>query len=203
MSQATSTPTALLERGTARDVHELLAARWSPRSFDPAAVLDDAQLTRLLEAARWSSSAMNVQPWRFLVAHRGTPPHAALVATLTGTNRLWAGDASALILVVADTQDADGNPWHYAAYDTGRAVAQLTVQAHAEGLAVHQMGGFDHAAVATAFTLPERLVPQVVVAVGTASDPDRLPDVLAAREIAPRQRLALADLLLNPEVLPR
>ncbi|MFN8074182.1 MAG: nitroreductase family protein [Kineosporiaceae bacterium] len=193
----------LADRGTARDVHDLLAERWSPRSFDPDAVLDDATLVRLLEAARWAASAMNAQPWRFLVARRGTEAHARLFATLAGTNQLWAGDASVLVLAVADTQDAEGNPWHYAAYDTGQAVAQLTVQAHADGLAVHQMGGFDRDAVAEAFSLPERLVPQVVVAVGTPSTPERLPDFLAERETAPRQRRELADLLLNPEDLPR
>ncbi|MCB9442579.1 MAG: nitroreductase, partial [Mycolicibacterium sp.] len=33
-------------------IHRPIAARWSPRAFDPDAVVDTEQLTALLEAAR-------------------------------------------------------------------------------------------------------------------------------------------------------
>src|SRR5690348_1569574 len=82
-------------------LHPLLAGRWSTRAFDPDHVLTDAGLERLLEAARWAPSAGNSQPWRLGVARRGTPEFAAMAAALAPGNALWAGAASALVLVAA------------------------------------------------------------------------------------------------------
>ena len=81
-------------------------------------------------------------------------------------------------------------------YDTGQAVAALVTQAQADGLAVHQMGGFDTEAVRTAFGLGEELTPVVVLAVGRQDVTAGLPEHLASREAAPRTRQSLGDLLL-------
>jgi hypothetical protein len=86
----------------------------------------------------------------------------------------------------------------WARYDTGQAVAHLTVQAQAEGLVVHQLGGFDPHAAAAAFELPAGVTPVVVVAIGV-HDPDAaLPQPLAERERAPRERRDLDELVLQP-----
>ena len=66
------------------------------------------------------------------------------------------------------------------------------------GLATHQIGGFDSAAVRDAFGLDDTLTPVVVVAVGRADPDAALPERLAARETAPRTRLPVSDLLLTP-----
>src|SRR5580698_10533406 len=128
-------------------VHPLLAERWSPRGFDRAHELGEDSLTALLEAARWAPSAQNSQPWRFLVARRGDEAHEQLFAALAPGNQAWAGAASALVLVAARTAGDDGRPQPWALYDTGQAVAAIVTQAQADGLAIHQMGGFDSAAV--------------------------------------------------------
>jgi nitroreductase len=179
-------------------LHPLLADRWSPRGFDPAHRLAEPQLAALLEAARWSPSANNSQPWRFVVAHRGEAAFERLVGTLSGNNRRWAGRASALLLVLAETTDESGAPRAYGLYDTGQAVAHLVTQAEAEGLSTHQMGGFDKAAAAAEFGLDPRFTPVVVLAVGRRQEQHGLPEDLAAREAAPRTRLPLADLVLTP-----
>jgi nitroreductase len=181
---------------TAVCVHPLLAERWSPRGFDAGHQVSDDQVTALLEAARWAPSAGNSQPWRFLVTRRGELAHRQLFATLAPGNQAWADAASALILVAARTA-ADGTPQPWALYDTGQAVASLVTQAQAEGLSVHQIGGFDSDAVRAEFALDAELTPVVVLAVGRA-DPDAgLPDHLAARESAPRTRHPVSDLLLT------
>jgi nitroreductase len=181
-------------------LHPLLAGRWSPRGFDAGHALAPEQLNALLEAARWAPSANNSQPWRFVVAGRGEAAFDQLYALLLPGNQQWAGAASALILVVAETADAEGNPRPYALYDTGQAVAHLVAQAGHEGLAVHQMGGFDAAAAARAFALPERLRPVVVVAVGRHDPAAPLAEPFAARERAPRSRRPVDDLLLRQPV---
>jgi len=154
---------------TAVPVHPLLAERWSPRGFDQGHELGDAALTALLEAARWAPSAQNSQPWRFLVTRRGEDAHERLFAALAPGNRAWAGTASALVLVAARTAGDDGGPQPWALYDTGQAVAALVTQAQADGLAVHQMGGFDTAAVRAEFSLGHDLTPVVVLAIGRSA----------------------------------
>ena len=176
-------------------VHPLLAERWSPRGFDRAHELGEEALTALLEAARWAPSAQNSQPWRFLVTRRGEQVHGRLLAALAPGNQAWAGAASALVLVAARTADDDGRPQPWALYDTGQAVAALVTQAQADGLSVHQMGGFDTAAVRAGFGLGEALTPVVILAIGRR-DSSGLPELLAAREAAPRTRHPVSDLLL-------
>jgi nitroreductase len=186
---------------TAAPLHPLLAERWSPRAFDIQHELTDDSLTALLEAARWAPSASNTQPWRFAVALRGTAEHAALLEALAPGNRLWAHAASALVVAAAETVGPDGGTRPWALYDTGQAVAHLSVQAQADGLAVHQMGGFDRDAVERVLAAGEHVVPLVVLAVGVREDAGRLAETLAARETAARDRLPLQDLLLavDPE----
>ncbi len=182
---------------TTAEVHPLLTSRWSPRGFDRAHALDDRTLTSLLEAARWAPSANNSQPWRFLVTRRGEEAFDALTETLAAGNRGWAPAASALVLVAAQTTDETGRPRPWALYDTGQAVGALTVQAEAEGLSVHQLGGFDPDAARHRFDLDETLTPVVVVAVGRRDPHAQLPEPLAEREHAPRTREPLSALLLG------
>ena len=177
-------------------VHPLVAERWSPRGFDRAHELGDQALTALLEAARWAPSSQNSQPWRFLVTRRGEDAHDRLFATLAPGNQAWAGTASALVLVAAQTVTDDGRPRRFALYDTGQAVATLVTQAQADGLSVHQMGGFDTAAVRAEFGLDETLTPVVILAIGRHDSSADLPEPFAAHEAAPRTRQSISDLLL-------
>lgn len=187
---------------TSQPLHPLLATRHSTRAFDPDASLTDAQLTALLEAARWAPSSGNTQPSRFIVARRGGADFAKVLATLNTGNRVWAGEAAVLIVAVRVTANAKG-PLRHAAYDLGQAMAHLVVQAQAEGLTVRQMGGFRPEEVSRAFALPEELVPTTVAAVGVAGDPARLPDDLRGPDDNPRRRVPLAQLVLNRESAPK
>ena len=181
---------------TAIPVHELIAERWSPRSFDPTYELEGEQALALMEAARWAPSAMNLQPWRFAIATRGTPEFDAFVATLAAGNNVWAPNASALVLAAAVTKTPEGKDNHSARYDLGLAVSLLTVQAHAMGLHVHQMGGFDRAAVSAQLSLPEHISPVVLLAIGRLASPEQLDPPFLERELASRQRNPLSEMVL-------
>ena len=89
---------------TEAQLHELIANRWSPRSFNDSHNLNESEIHSLLEAARWSPSSMNAQPWRFLVGLRGDSNFAGLVSTLKENNLEWAPNASAIILVAATAE---------------------------------------------------------------------------------------------------
>ncbi|WP_309104482.1 nitroreductase family protein [Microbacterium sp.] len=181
---------------TEHPVLDILAARWSPRAFDADRPIDEARLATALEAARWSPSANNVQPWRFIVARRGTALHAQIVDALMGFNQAWAGNASALIVAVAETETADGTPITHAVYDLGQAVAHFSVQAHHDGLAVHQMSGFDPEVIREFADLEPRFAALTVIAVGEFGDVDSLPEVLREREVAPRVRRPIDETVI-------
>jgi nitroreductase len=183
---------------TSVPIHPLLAQRWSPRGFDAEHQLDDQTVLALLEAARWAPSAANSQPWRFLVARRGEPAFAQLLAVLSPGNQPWAERASALVLVAAEVVDEQGKARPWAHYDTGQAVAALSMQAEAIGLSAHQMGGFDAVAAARQFGLDAALTPVVVIALGLRDEANPLPEPYAARETAVRARSPLSSLLLAP-----
>ena len=181
---------------TGTPILDVLAQRFSTRVFDPDVVIDETALASALEAARWAPSANNTQPWRFIVTRRGTDAFATIYASLRDFNKAWAGDAAALVVAAATTTTEDGSPMHFAQYDTGQAVAHFTVQAHAGGLATHQMGGFDRAAVSSEFDLPESITPLTVIAVGAFGSLDDTSDEVLARESAPRTRRAITESVL-------
>ncbi|WP_244857927.1 nitroreductase family protein [Agromyces archimandritae] len=176
-----------------------LIERWSPRAFDPEAVVPEAQLKTMLEAARWAPSAANTQPWRFIVARRGEAAFDAIHETMRDFNRVWADRASVLIANVARTVGDDGTPMPWGLYDLGQAVAHLTIQAQHDGLHTHQMGGFDADAIAAAFGLGEGMRVVSVTAVGMLGPIDELDERFLARESAPRTRLPLAEIVIRPE----
>ena len=170
---------------------DVLAERWSTRVFDAATPIDEEALRSALEAARWAPSANNTQPWRFVVARRGGPAHAAIVDALMGFNQSWAPDAAALV-VFATTTSVDGKPLGWASYDAGQAAAYFTIQAHASGLHTHQMGGFDREAIARAFGFGDELAAVTVMAVGALGDIASASEPLREREQAPRTRLPIS-----------
>ena len=171
---------------------DVLAERWSTRIFDAESVIDEQALASALEAARWAPTAANTQAWRVIVARRGTEAHAKIVASLAGFNAAWAGDAAVLVVFVAETT-RDGQPMIWAQYDTGQVAAHFTVQAHADGLSTHQMGGFDRAAIAASFDLSDDFTPITIMAVGELGDIRAAAEELQSRENAPRTRRPIAD----------
>jgi len=187
-----------LNRGADTDVPLItaLSERWSPRAFDPDAIVDRETVRTILEAARWAPSANNTQPWRFIVARRGSDAFATIHAHLAGFNKAWADSATILIVNIAATVDDSGRPMKFARYDLGQAVAHLSVQAQHEGLHTHQIGGVDGVALHETFGLDASLEIVSVTALGVLGDPSALPEPLRQRESAPRTRRELRDSVL-------
>lgn len=182
------------------DLHEIIERRRSPRAFSSQPVAPEA-LRCVLEAARWAASSTNAQPWRFIVTTKEQQPEAyeKLVSVLKESNQRWAAKAPVLILAVAKTV-AEHDPTQtnrHAWYDTGAAVAQLTAQATSLGLALRQMGGFYPEQARKAFGIPAGFEPVVAIALGYADAADTLPDDLRERELAPRQRRPLHEIVFN------
>ena len=177
-----------------------IAHRWSPRAYQDRPV-SASHLRLVLEAARWAASSSNGQPWRFLVGVRTDPDARAtydlIAATLVPFNQAWAPLAPVLILAYAVAQTPHGRTNHYALFDLGQSVAQMSVQASALGLATHPMGGFDREAAQRLIGAPEQFLPGVVLALGHPGDPAQLTDAdLRAQETGQRVRKPLSEIAL-------
>jgi nitroreductase len=171
-------------------IHELLARRWSPRTFS-ARPVEPEKLAQLFEAARWAPSCYNAQPWNFIVATReDAEGYNRLLSTLVDANRQWAAQAPVLILAVAKLDfNHVARPNRHALYDLGQAVANLTLEATALDLQIHQMGGFDPNAARELFAIPAGYDPVAVLALGYQEGPTADP--------AARTRKPLADFVFS------
>ena len=148
---------------------------------------------------RWSASANNEQPWRFLVGVRGSTTHHKIFESLVGFNKGWAGAAPVLILGVASTSFThNSTPNAYAFYDLGAAAAVLSLQAAALGISTHSMAGFDQTIARQLLQIPEEFVLGAVIALGYQGEPVALGnEQMIAREIAPRTRKQLSEFVLS------
>jgi nitroreductase len=176
------------------DIHELIAGRWSPRAFSNTPI-ERAQLHRLMEAARWAPSSNNQQPWRFIVfeRHRDEAAFQRAFDTLMPGNQKWNVNVPLLVCVTASTLTPKGDTNRTASYDTGAAAMALTLQAHALGLATHQMGGFDRDAFREKFSIPADIDIIAMMAIGHHGDASQLDETLREREAAPRARRPLGE----------
>jgi nitroreductase len=183
---------------TDHPVHKLIRERWSPRAFSAEVVPAEA-LRSLFEAARWSPSSSNEQPWAFIVATKEDPvSHTKLLSTLVEANQSWAKSAPVLAIAISELAFArSGRPNRNAFYDTGGAVAHLTTEATARGLFVHQMAGFDPQKAIEGFSIPAGWEPIAAFAIGYPGDIQSLPETLRERELAVRTRKPLTEFVMS------
>lgn len=176
------------------DVLDLIAARWSPRAFADRSV-EPEKLRQILEAARWAASSFNEQPWRYLVATTDEPAaYERLLQCLGEGNQQWAQSAPVLMLSFYKTTfSRNGKPNRCAAHDLGAASAQLTMQAMALDLYVHQMAGIDRDAIRNTYEVPADFEPLAALAVGYLGDPSRIPEKFHTGERSTRTRRALDE----------
>jgi len=185
-------------------VHDLIRKRWSPRAF-AAKIPSNETLQSLLEAARWSASSSNEQPWRFLIATQDHPDaFAKVLSCLVEGNQVWAKAAPVLMLsFVKKTSSRNGGPNRVALHDVGLATAQIFLQATSMGLVTHAMGGIELEKIRTTYDLPADFDPVAAIAIGYPGDPEKLPEPLRQREKNPRERkdpkaLFFSDLWEHP-----
>lgn len=181
-------------------IHPLLVARHSPYAFDPTRPVDPTTVHSLFEAARWTMSSYNAQPWRYIVGRRGdgTDTWEKVHACLVEGNQPWALHAPVLALgLVKTTFDHSGKPNTAAEHDLGAASAFLTLEAVSRGLSVHQMIGIDAGKVIATFAPGPDIKPLTALAIGYRGEPGHIPEAYAERDQKPRMRLAQGEFLLR------
>jgi nitroreductase len=173
-------------------------SRWSARSFAEREV-SAADLKKVFEAARWTASAYNEQPWRFFVGTRNSATYKKIFSTLIGFNQSWAATAPVLILGATSTKFThNGSENGNALYDLGAAASHLTLQAAALGLTTHQMAGYDHEAARKAFEIPADYALGAVIALGFQGEPAALGNEhMIEMETSPRTRKTMSEFVLS------
>ena len=181
-------------------IHELIARRWSPYAFADRPV-SDADLRSLFEAARWAASSYNEQPWAYVVATKSDPDaFERLLSCLVEGNQEWAAAAPVLALGCTSLRfTLNGQPNAAAIHDLGLASANLTFEATARGLVVHQMIGILPDKARELYRIPEDVQPVTGLAIGYAADPSALPEKYRERDLAPRSRKPLSEFVFGGE----
>jgi nitroreductase len=175
-------------------IDPLFTNRWSPRSFT-AEPVPDAMLQSAFEAARWAPSALNAQPWRFVIARSGDAAWDDFTSLLFERNALWAAKASALVVILSARkldyrgQIAD-NVSH--SFDAGAAWANFAHQALLLGWHTHGIGGFDRNAARAKLAIPEDYAVEAMVALGRKGGLDTLPEQFHMQE-SPNARRPLGE----------
>ncbi len=91
--------------------------------------VDGAHLEAITEAARWSGSSRNTQPWRFIVVRRTETIRAIAAAGLPQTRSL--NTAMAAVAIVLPEEGASAVSL---AYDDGRVAERMLIAASMLGL---------------------------------------------------------------------
>ncbi len=81
------------------DTLEAIYSRRAVKHFDPAHVMDDAEVTKLIEAAMQSPTSFNIQHWRFVVVR---DPELRQQIRAAGNDQAQMTDASLLVVMTAD-----------------------------------------------------------------------------------------------------
>lgn len=87
-------------------INELIANRWSARSFSTKTV-EKAKLHSILEAARWAPSSRNEQPWRYIVFTKDNPEKLNEAQSVLLEVNSYAKRASILICTLAKKNYSD------------------------------------------------------------------------------------------------
>lgn len=164
------------------DFIELAKNRYSVRKYQEREI-EREKLEYVLQAGRIAPSAVNFQPWRFIVARE-----AGMKETVCSTyNRDWIKAAPAIIVLCG----VHGEAWRRADgkdhcdIDVAIAADHMTLAAVEKGLGTCWVCNFDSMALAKALRLPKGTEPAVLLPIGypaDSADPERHGDKRKAEE---------------------
>ncbi|HOT13206.1 MAG TPA: nitroreductase family protein [Bacteroidales bacterium] len=182
------------------ELFTIIQSRKSVVSFNPEIDIDQSFIDKMFKAASFAPSANNVQPWRYMYGKKGEVTYEKIYNSLTEGNKRWAKDAPLLIASIAQVEyERNGTivKNKYAWHDTGMANIQLMLEATAQGLVTHPMGGFDAELLKNALQLSQEYEPIIVIALGYAGNNELLPDDLKERQQKPKMRKEVEEIILK------
>jgi nitroreductase len=147
------------------DVFEAVQKRKSQRSYLSKPVPRET-LEKLLEAARLSPSANNIQPWHFVVV---TDPNNRKTLS-KGLYAKFLKDVPAVIVLCGD--EPASPEWYVV--DVALAGENMVLAATEEGLGTCWVGSFEEDNVKSLLNIPESMRVVALLAVGYAKEKDSI-----------------------------
>jgi nitroreductase len=167
------------------DTYLAVASKRDWRSYADRPVPDDVQ-RRILDAGRVSGSAVNRQPWRFVVIEEDDLKRAVAATVYAARNVETAAFAVAIVT------EGTGR-----AFDVGRTAQNMMLAAWNDGVVSCPNGMPDPAETADALGLEGDLLPVIVLSFGYPRR-DLAPESKSAEEwSAEADRLALDELVVR------
>jgi nitroreductase len=160
------------------------------REFRADAPVTAAEVDAIADAARWSGSSQNTQPWRFITMRDPATLRAVREAGLPQTRTLET--ASAAIGIVMPVQEGKAVAF---AFDEGRAAERVLVAATLLGLGagIAWIGSAARPAVAERLGIPEGWSLRTIIALGHPTA------AAAARKAPPGEARLPRDQTVLPE----
>ena len=143
---------------------ELATKRFSVRNFEQRTV-EKEKLVYVLEAARMAPSAVNFQPWKFIVV---TKPEL-LESVQTVYHRQWLATAPVIIIALGNHNKGwrrKSDDKDYTEIDVAIAIDHLTLAATEQGLGTCWICNFDVEKCSRLLNIPDHLEPIALIPVG-------------------------------------
>jgi nitroreductase len=160
------------------DTFEAISTKLDMREFSSKHVPGEVK-RKILEAARLTSSAMNMQSWRFTIIQDRS--HLKRLAADSTTGK-WVEGADFAIIVLIDPKLG------VSAIDAGRAIQSMGLAAWNFGVASGIYAGVGEASLRKDFAIPDELKPAAVLGFGY---PKR--KVLGKKDRKPLEEIAFAE----------
>ncbi len=174
---------------TPRDIVRPLVRTRQYREFTDAPV-SDAEIDAVVDAARWSGSAGNEQPWRFIVIRDVATLRRLAALGMPQTRGLHT--AVAAIAIVLPDDSSRGVSY---AYDDGRVAERVLIAATMLGLGAGiswMRAGFQPAA-RKILGLPEDRIVRTIMSIGHPTDAARQPKSAPGQGRRPRDEMVFQE----------
>lgn len=185
------------DRKAEHEVDRIFFERWSPRSL--SSEMSEKELFTLFEAARWSPSSSNGQPWRFLYAKNGSKDWNMFYDLLADFNKIWCKNAAYLIVLLSrkkfepDENGFEENDRHHS-FGAGSAWMSLALQAKMKEWIAHGMAGFDIEKTRGVLEIPDNFHIDCMIAVGKQGEiEESIPDRMQKSE-KPNSRKSMREI---------
>jgi nitroreductase len=160
------------------DTFEAISTKLDVREFGSEHVPGEVK-RKILEAARLTSSAMNMQAWRFILVQDRSNLKRLAADSTTGK---WVEGADFAIIVLIDPKAPIGS------IDAGRVIQDMGLAAWNFGIASGIYAGVGEASLRKDFAVPDELKPVAVLGFGY---PKR--KILGKKDRKPLEEIAFAE----------
>ncbi len=165
------------------ELFDILMRRRSIRAYKNKEIPEDV-LNKIMEAARLAQSAINRQPWRFILIKE--PQHKNKIAEFC-KGKMWVADASVIIAAVAvDTGYRMGNGRPASDIDLSIALTHISLAAVDQSLGSCWIGSFKYDEAMEYLRIPKE---NILVSFMTIGYPDESP--------SPKTRKTLDEILYH------